>query len=118
MISWILQVDSWGFPIVNTGSISTISTGIRIETTGDSEEELQPVPGTEIPYSDASEYPWLFDPNYRPPDRGDEELEREFETWERTRPEEFDDIYYDARYEEDYDREAEFLEEWSRAMAL
>lgn len=79
MIDWFLWIDPWGFPVPNIHQDQPIYGGVRKvqypvfeNQNGQNEPEMT----SSIPYSDASEYPWLFDPNYRPPDRGEPEYDR------------------------------------------
>jgi hypothetical protein len=79
MIEWFLTMDSWGFPEVKRRKNKLIFTGFRkvqYNETAQNEGPFEPEFTSIYPYSDDSEYPWLFDPNYRPPDRGEAEYDR------------------------------------------
>lgn len=129
MIIWDLIVDPWEFPISKkqlranqqNRAIATIfatpESAKETVLVGETEAEKQRRWHHERwvwPSGDETDQPFPRDyplpPDFDPP-------ERDYETWERTRPDWHDDFYYSEDYYEGHDPEADFLEEWSRALS-
>jgi len=116
MIRWSLIIDEWNFPISIRGSQRSLRTSLEIEkppslpkTTPEPDWRKPPsrppyMPGPEdmeqlrYVYTDTEDYEAWYMANQGKPGFPDwDPPERKYETWERTRPD-----YYEEPREDDY----------------